>query len=358
MHSFSLKAKDVDEEARDMTYKVIKKYNLHRTKQNNDQNGKTFFEKRAQLQVGKAGPSHSLSKHSYWKAHAFIPCTILARQNILFAAVSDALPTDKMAPSRSTRGGSHSAFAGRRWAFKHLRSFALGASCGPIPYHGSLSWQMNFRFFHNELSMPKSMHNFRVWRRWLWNNVSCTPNRHFFFVFRAQGFLHCAFNTSHDRKMSLQQSAPDGKLPHNKYWRWSFQQKLSTGCIWIRWWGGDVFRFQGHRVWNASTKVDSCWPIKQHPSDKKTFLSIDNRVNNDSCGWFHKIGSTTLEWWQLPIAHCCFMSTFLRFRSAHQSTQWQKNVQFAGNMHAFWFSVVHTTHPWNDGLECGNQLAA
>lgn len=39
----------------------------------------------------KRTPSHSLSKHSYWKAHAFIPCTILARQNILFAAVSDAL---------------------------------------------------------------------------------------------------------------------------------------------------------------------------------------------------------------------------------------------------------------------------
>lgn len=33
-----------------------------------------------------------------------------------------------------------------------------------------------------------------------------------------------------------------------------------------------------------------------------------------------------IEWWQLPIAHCCFMSTFLRFRSAHHSTQWQRRT--------------------------------
>ena len=76
--------------------------------------------------------------------------------------------------------------------------------------------------------------------------------------------------------------------------------------------GGDVFRFQEMPV---------------HPRGKKSFMSIDNRVNNDSCGLFHNSASTTPACSSnrmMKTSNCtCFVSTFLRFRSEHQSTQWQ-----------------------------------
>lgn len=211
-------------------------------------------------------------------------------------------------------------------------------SCCPIPHHvlnflvlaktdGAVlefsldhdCRQMNFRFFYNELSGPKSMHNIRVWRPSLWNHIYSGKALLLFFPCAGVPVL-CP--STHRMIVSTVCAGP--QTSSQQLLTMKVPKQIKHRLCMDPLGGGDVFRFQAPRVWDASTKVESCWPIKQHPSDKKTCHRQPPIPVNDSIKWV-PLPSFVLrrEWWRLPTAHCCFVSTFLRLRSAHQSTQWQ-----------------------------------
>lgn len=99
-----------------------------------------------------------------------------------------------------------------------------------------------------------------------------------------------------------------------------------------------------HRLYMDPLVGGSCWRfgmpgLKLILVDQSSNIQVEKKISCRST-----ITSTTIpvddsiklvplpsvvrriEWWQLPIAHCCFMSTFLRFRSALHSTQWQRRT--------------------------------